>query len=119
MAGKAVAGVKQAAGAVAQSTPALVAKQVAKQAAPGIAHALRSQTGGSDPMGLGGFQAVSSTPTANPKVAVLDPQTQKPVTYTKSGQDWVGPDGNAVIDPTMISHLEQQLKANRSSASAE
>lgn len=117
MTGKAVAGVKQAAGAVAQSTPALVAKQIAKQAAPGIAHALKSQTGGSDPMGLGGFQAVSSTPTVNPSVAVMDPETKKPVTYTKHGQDWVGPDGNGVVDPTMISHLEQQLKANRSRSS--
>jgi len=114
MAGKAVAGVKQAAGAVTQSTPVLVAKQIAKQAAPGMAHALKSQTGGSDPMGLGGFQAVSSTPTVNPSVAVMDPETKKPVTYTKHGQDWMGPDGNGVIDPTMISHLEQQLKANRS-----
>lgn len=119
MAGKAVAGVKQAAGAVAQSTPVLVAKQIAKQAAPGIAHALRSQTGGSDPMGLGGFQAVSSTPTSNPAVAVMDPATKKPVTYTKYGQDWMDPDGNGVIDPAMISQLEQQLKANRSRASGE
>jgi len=117
MAGKVVSGVKQAAGAVA--TPVLVAKQIAKQAAPGIAHALKSQTGGSDPMGLGGFQPVSSTPTTNPSVAVMDPTTKKPVTYTKYGQDWMDSNGNGVIDPAMISHLEQQLKANRARASGE
>lgn len=119
MAGKAVAGVKQAVGAVAQSTPVLVAKQIAKQAAPGMAQALKSQTGGSDPMGLGGFQAVSAAPITNPAVAVMDPETKKPVTYTKYGQDWMGADGNGVIDPAMISHLDQQLKANRARASGE
>ena len=70
-------------------------------------------------MGLGGFQPVSSTPTSNPAVAVMDPTTKKPVTYTKYGQDWMDPDGNGVIDPAMISHLEQQLKANRARASGE
>lgn len=93
-----------------------IAHATAKHIGHGVTQGLKQASGGSDPIGLGGFQPTQpvtdqgNTTTKASTVTLIDPQTKKPVMYTLKGNYWFDASNRAVSDENTVNVLNTQLK---------